>query len=119
MFSFLVLKVIKRFKHRMRFFFLIVRKLNYKMKSKRCYHHKINFHHYGVKKNQLQDRVKEISSQAETPFDRESKANVVIREVVPVANYHHHHHPESSIFFLEEGLSRTQNCIRTSLKTNI
>jgi len=89
------------------------------MKSKRCYHHKINFHHYGVKKNQLQDRVKEISSQAETPFDRESKANVVIREVVPVANYHHHHHPESSIFFLEEGLSRTQNCIRTSLKTNI
>ena len=42
----------------------------------------------------------------ETPFDSQSKTNVVIQEVVPVAEHHHHDHSKSSIFFLEEGLRR-------------
>jgi len=61
------------------------------------------FNTYGVKKNQLQNDGKEIPSQDETPYDPQSKANVVIGEVVPLANHHHHEHPKSSIILSEEG----------------
>ncbi|WVZ19921.1 hypothetical protein V8G54_007243 [Vigna mungo] len=57
-------------------------------------------------KYELQDGVKEIPSQDKTPYGPKSKENVVIREVVPVANHHDDDHSKSTIFFFEEELKR-------------